>query len=175
MLKKKAMIWSAIAILLTACDEKKADLQQYVDKVRQSQVINIAPLPIMVEYEQFHYGGEAYRDPFLSEGDLLAQKKKIEQQKTSILPNISRNKEALELYDISELSFVGTLEKEGLWALIKTSDGVINRIQVGNYIGRNHGKVTTIDQQMILLEEIIMDSEGVYRQHETTLSIVSGE
>ena len=172
-----AIAWATVSLLLTACTETRSDLTQYVDKVKQSKVINIEPIPIMLEYEQFRYDARQQRDPFrnlLVGGNKEA--KPHYQVRHSVSPDLSRHKEALEAYDIKTLQFVGTLQQEETWALVKTSDGIINRVQVGNYLGGNHGKIIAINEHRLSLREIVMDAQGIYQEKETILSIaVAGE
>ena len=57
-------------------------------------------------------------------------------------PDFDRPKEYLERYELDTLSMVGTFSKdESYWALVRDPEGVIHRVPVGNYIGKNHGKV----------------------------------
>jgi type IV pilus assembly protein PilP len=56
---------------------------------------------------------------------------------------------------------VGTFAKESSeWALIRDPDGVIHRVAVGNYIGKNHGKVNGISNDDVQLSEFIADGIG---------------
>jgi type IV pilus assembly protein PilP len=66
---------------------------------------------------------------------------------------------------------VGTLEKEGMWGLIRASDGIINRVQVGNYMGKNHGRVLSISPSQISLKEIVLSGNGTYIERESSLPI----
>jgi type IV pilus assembly protein PilP len=56
---------------------------------------------------------------------------------------------------------VGTFSKESSeWALIRDPDGVVHRVSVGNYIGKNHGKVNGISNDDVQLSEFIADGIG---------------
>ena len=56
---------------------------------------------------------------------------------------------------------VGTFAKESSeWALIRDPDGVVHRVAVGNYIGKNHGKVNGISNDDVQLSEFIADGIG---------------
>jgi type IV pilus assembly protein PilP len=53
---------------------------------------------------------------------------------------------------------VGTLaglQEGNLWVLIRDGDGEIHRVQVGNYLGRNHGEIINISETQIDLIEIV--------------------
>ena len=47
----------------------------------------------------------------------------------------------------------GHFQKESSeWALIRDPDGVVHRVAVGNYIGKNHGKVNGISNDEVAAE-----------------------
>ena len=89
-----------------------------------------------------------------------------------IRPDKHRLKEALESYGLTELQLVGTLEQESVWALIRSSDGVIHRVQVGNYIGQNNGEILSISETEIKLKEIVLEGKGRYIERDSSLSVV---
>lgn len=67
---------------------------------------------------------------------------------------------------------VGTVVmKTGLWGLIKASDGTIHRVQVGNHIGKNYGKITRITHDKIELIEIVPDKPGEWREQSASLAL----
>ena len=161
------------ALLLAGCQQEKQDLATYVANVKAQKKPDIEPVPVMKPYEKFSYGASNLRNPFVR----TVVEMPLEEDKKSVIdngirPDQHRLKEALELYALSELQFVGTLEKESVWALIRTSDGVIHRVQVGNYMGQNHGKILAISETELTLKEIIRDGRGVYTERESSLSVV---
>lgn len=158
---------------LAACMDDKPDLAQYVAKVKSEQKVDIEPMPVMKPYEKFSYAAAELRDPFVA---MVTEVATREEKQTvidnGIRPDVHRRKEALESYALGELQFVGTLEQDGVWALVRASDGIINRVQVGNYMGQNHGQVTAIDEAKIVLREIVADGNGMYIERDLSLAIV---
>lgn len=158
---------------MTACMDDKPDLTQYVAQVKSQQKIDIEPMPVMRPYEKFSYAAADLRDPFVA---MVTEVATREEKQTvidnGIRPDIHRRKEALESYSLGELQFVGTLEQDGVWALVRASDGIINRVQIGNYMGQNHGQVTAIDEAKIVLREIVADGNGMYIERDSSLAIV---
>ena len=47
-----------------------------------------------------------------------------------------------------------------LWGIVLDTGGVVHRVTVGNYLGRNNGKIIAIEENEIALREIINDSNG---------------
>lgn len=168
----KIVMLAVTLLLLAGCQQDKEDLAAFVAKAKARQHADIEPMPIIKTYEQFAYSAADLRDPFVrtvvetSDG---SGKRVI--VNNGLQPDPHRLKEALESYALSELQFVGTLEKDRLWALVRASDGVINRVQVGNYMGQNHGKILTINETELTLKEIVSNNEGGFIERDSSLFI----
>ena len=68
---------------------------------------------------------------------------------------------------------VGTMTREGdQVALIKSPDGLISRVNVGNYLGQNHGKVVAIKEDRVELVEIVPDGLGGWLERPASLALV---
>ncbi len=162
----------SLALILTACDSNKDDLQNYVEEVKARQQVDIPPIPVMKPYEKFSYAAADLRDPFVPTViDVPAQAEAEQEIANGITPNENRMKELLESYSLSDLQYVGTLEQESLWALIRAPDSTIHRVQVGNYMGTNHGQIIAISETYLTLKEIVPEGNG-YNERETTVSVV---
>ena len=67
---------------------------------------------------------------------------------------------------------VGSLSQDGeVWALIRQDSGSIHRVQVGNHLGLNHGKVVNITEQSIQLMEIVPNGQGCWEARPMTLEV----
>ncbi len=166
-----------IVMTLTACQQDKQNLNAFVAEVKLRPHADIAPIPVMKPYEKFIYAAAELRDPFVPTViDLPTNEQNVQVVvDNGIHPDSQRLKEALEVYSLSELVLVGTLEQEsdGIWGLVRAPDGIIHRVQIGNYIGQNHGKVLTITDVDLTLEEIVPDGNGGYLEHDASLSVMN--
>tara|TARA_R110002050_G_scaffold269917_2_gene412489 strand:- start:21783 stop:22322 length:540 start_codon:yes stop_codon:yes gene_type:complete len=167
-----------VAMTLSACQQEKQDLSTFVAEVKLRSHSEIAPIPVMKPYEKFIYLAAELRDPFVPTIiDLPSDEDKNAKLvvDNGIHPDSQRLKEELEFYSLSELVLVGTLEQEsdGIWGLVRAPDGIIHRVQVGNYLGQNHGKVLTISDVDLTLKEIIPDGDGGYLEHDASLSVMN--
>ena len=77
------------------------------------------------------------------------------------MPDFDRPKELLEEFSIDALTMVGTLSRPGnkLFSLIRDNKAGIHRVSIGNYMGRNHGRVVEITDIKIDVVELIPDGE----------------
>lgn len=160
-----------LTMVLAACGSGDlSDLHDWVGNVRKRQKGVVESLPEIKTVEPFVFKPENIRDPFV-------QNEKTEQQEEAkgdngIHPDTTRAKEDLESYELDALRMVGTINQGGLlWGLVKALDGTIHRVRVGNYMGRNFGKIIRIKEGQIELLEIIPDSPGGWRERKAALDL----
>jgi type IV pilus assembly protein PilP len=159
---------------LTACSESMDDLREYIDSVKARPADPITPIPPVKTYTPYTYEGLTGRDPFrqsISEGSDDVRSTKG----TGPRPDFGRSKEYLERYELDTLSMVGTFSKdESYWALVRDPEGVIHRVSVGNYMGKNHGKVVNISNVQVDLSELISDGADGWLVREASIALGEG-
>lgn len=157
---------------LSGCFESdKEELQRYIDEVKARPPRAIEPLPQIQQVETFVYNAKGRRDPFNKDFG-TEEFEEGKGSKDGVRPDLLRRKEELEQYPLDTLRMVGTLEKEAkTWALVQSQDGVIHRVQPGNYMGHNNGQITHISEEKVELTEIISDGEGGYQERQASLSL----
>ena len=140
--------------------ESHQDLRDFIREKTDRPAGKIEEPPRIEPYEAFIYDAYSLRSPFdRPVGSAAGQQ--IVVNSNNVTPDLARQKERLEQYDLTSLSMVGTLTKDGqLWALISDPDGSIERIQRGNYLGKNHGKVTSLSDGKVDIVEIVASGNG---------------
>ena len=163
-----------VAATLTACSESMDDLQEYIQTVKARPADPIPPIPPVKTYTPYEYEGFAGRDPFrqsITEGSDDVRSSKG----TGPRPDFNRPKEYLERYELDTLSMVGTFSKgPSYWALVRDPEGVIHRVPVGNYMGKNHGKVVRITNTEVDLSELISDGADGWLVREASIALGEG-
>jgi type IV pilus assembly protein PilP len=163
-----------VVMMLSACTESMDDLDKYIVAVKARPADPIKPIPPVKTYTPYEYDGQTGRDPFrqsLSEGsdDVRAT------AGTGPRPDFERPKEYLERYELDTLSMVGTFSKaESDWALVRDPEGVIHRVPIGDYIGKNHGRVVEISDVQLSLSELISDGAGGWLVREASIALGEG-
>ena len=163
-----------VVVFLVACSQSANDLEQYIASVKARPAEPIAPIPPVKTYSAYEYEGMIGRDPFhqsISEGsdDVSSS------SGTGPRPDFERSKEYLERYELDTLSMVGTFSNdESYWALVRDPEGIIHRVPVGNYIGKNHGKVVNISDTEIDLSEMISDGADGWLVREASIALGEG-
>jgi type IV pilus assembly protein PilP len=166
-----ALCLLSVASLLSGCmQEDMSDLQSYVADVKGRNKAPIEPLPEIKVVEPFVFRPNQVRDPF--EPDETLQQPEEVRVETGIRPDTLRAREELESYELDTLRMVGTVRQEGVvWALVNAKEGTIHRVRVGNYIGKNYGKVVNIMDNKIELVEIFADSSGAWRERKASVTM----
>lgn len=159
------------SLTLTACGSgKMADLEEYVQQVKQRQSGAIEPLPQIKQIDTFVFEPGNRRDPFTLDSQSVTAA--TVPDVGGIAPNPLRRKEELEQFPLDSLAMVGTMEQgDSMWALVVTPEQTLLHARVGNYMGMNNGQITRITEEEIELTEIISDGSGDWRERQAAVAL----
>lgn len=161
-------------VFIVGCSNSLDDLNEFIEQQKKLRVKPIDPLPQLKPHEVFEYNASAMRDPFSN--DLESVDEEAESQLAVAEggegPDLSRRKEFLESYPLDSLLMVGTYQQdEDYWALVVDPEGTIHRVSEGHYLGHNHGKVVSIFENEIQLQEWINDGLGAWRERSAAMAL----
>ncbi|MBU0501311.1 MAG: pilus assembly protein PilP [Gammaproteobacteria bacterium] len=162
----------AAALSLAGCfGGGMEELQAYIEAIKARPPRAIEPLPQIQQIESFVYNARGRRSPFSSDfgTEEFAEGKAAGE---GVRPDLMRRKEELEQFPLDTLRMVGTLaQDQKTWALVLSQDGVIHRVQPGNYLGLNNGQITHISEEKVELTEITPDGDGGYQERQAVLTL----
>ncbi len=166
-----------MALGLTACaDMSTDDLEQFLNEVKSRQPEQIEPLPEIKTFETFYYAAQDLRDPFTQAVSEIAAQQEAAVAGGGLAPDPTRRREPLESFSLQELRMVAMMTLEDrTWAAVVGPDGTVHRLQVGNYIGRNHGQVQRITETSVEMVEIVPDGKGGWQERDNVLAMVLEE
>ena len=167
----KLLFIVSLSLVCMSCsgDREHADLNLFMKEVRSHPQGEIEPLPTFRMYESFKYSVAAFRSPFEKP---LAATADNTGGKTAVEPDENRAKEYLEDFNISAISLVGTMKKgEVIWSLINDGEGSVHRVTLGNYLGKNHGKIVAVSPSQIDLIEIVPDGKTGWVERPRALAL----
>lgn len=177
-----AVLVLSVSVFIHAPDEM-GDLEQYKKEVLARPGSKVKPLPEIKPYETYSYqsGAVAERDPFesidqstMEEISLASNDVGLTKELESELKN--RNREELETFELDSLRMTGTLEDQGgRWAIILDPDQIVHRVKVGNYMGRNSGKVTNIFEDKIEIRELVRDRQGRWVERQASITLTDNK
>jgi type IV pilus assembly protein PilP len=159
------------SLLLTACgSEEFQDLQDFVKDSGADLRGQVEPAPEIKPYEAFAYDNSAaLPDPFKAR----KQEKKDISNSGLNQPDMARAKQELEEFPLESMKMVGYLRKGSLGnAIIRSSEGKLHRVKVGNYVGMNFGQITSITETEVKIKEMVQDGAGDWLERESILQLV---
>ena len=176
----RALTALVLSVLVGGCVSKDmTDLENYTEQILAQPGGRIEPLPPIKPYERYLYQAQEsqLRDPFRSIFDIPVKPRgpddSTNPEQLALTNEIStHNSEELERFELDSLRMVGVLEDpENLWGIVRDTDRTVHRVQVGNYVGRNFGKIINIQEDRIDIREIIKDSRGQLEERAAALAL----
>jgi type IV pilus assembly protein PilP len=164
---KAGVVGAVLAgLMLTGCSGGQSDLEKWIADTKKKPGGRIQALPEVKPYETYVYSAAKLRSPFQPQGPGGAN------GQASLRPSTRRNREFLEGFSLDTLRMVGTFKVgSSFYGLVQSKDGLVHKIQPGNYLGQNDGKVTEITGGKISLVEIIPDGLGGYIERPASLAL----
>lgn len=121
--------------------------------------------PPVEQGPRFVYDSSGLRDPFRSP----ALQTSHTRGRLALAPDLTRPRGVLEGLAVEQFQMVGTLSR-GVqkYALLRATSAVY-RLEVGDYLGPNHGRVTAIYDDHVELVELFPDERGAWLERPQTL------
>ncbi|WP_133135794.1 pilus assembly protein PilP [Legionella rowbothamii] len=147
------------SLLLGACSNDNHDLAQYIQRVKQQKQRAAPANPLLKQEPLFKLpNAMKRRNPF----------KPTDLQK----PYLRAGKRYLDAHPLNSLKLVGVLiqgaRRRGLIVGPETS---ITQVRVGDYLGKERGRIVAINLDEISLEKTIKSSSGALEKHRATLKL----
>ncbi len=161
-----------LSLVLVSCQQggNINDLESFVDEVKSRPGEQVEPVPEFVPYEGFVYSAASMRSPF--DIPLVVDTESMAVLSQDVEPDFERMREPLESQALSELNMVGMLVRGGVFeALIEDAFGEVHRIGIGNYLGRNYGRVESITDSQLNIIEIVPSGSGGWVERPQTLTL----
>ncbi len=159
-----------LSLVVSCGDDGMQDLRQFVKKVKARKPGRIEPLPEIKQIETFVYIPGDRRNPFMPTQESDAEE--VAQEEGGLTPDPNRRKEELEQFPLDSIRMVGTVDlNDTVWGLVKTADKTIYKVKVGNYMGQNHGQITSITEDKIELTEIIPKKPRGFTERQASVSL----
>lgn len=168
---RRALVPLSLAlIVLAGCSsDGLEDLRDFVKNAHANRKPKIEPLPEIKPYEAFAYAATDLNNPF-SPSNLRTLS--LQAKLSGPRPDMNRRKEPLEDFPLDALKMVGTLSKgKQSWGIIQTTEGAVYRVQTGNHLGQNFGRITRVTDEKIDLVELIQGALGEWVEREASIAI----
>lgn len=148
-----------------------SDLQAKMAEIKARPRGRIEPPPEFAPIASVSYSTHQMRSPFTPPVDDagldVPMGRKVE-------PDFTRPKEYLERFPLESLQLVGSIARPGgaLEVLIRDPAGQVNRVKVGNHMGKNFGRVIDVSETSVGVLEIVPDGQDGWVERSRTIKLV---
>jgi type IV pilus assembly protein PilP len=156
-------------LLLVGCTtEEHQDLRQWMREEAKGMKGKVAPLPELTAFPVVSYETESLTPPF-TPGKIVT----LEAAADKTVPDRTRPQQPLEIFPIEDLKLVGVITSGAVpYALVQTPPpNKPKYVRVGEYMGRNFGKITAITREGITVLESVKDVSGAWVAQEKLLMV----
>lgn len=161
-------------LTLTGCGSSdRDDLQKWMVEQRAQVKPSVPPIAAPKKFTPQAYIESAAFEPFNSQKLTQALRRDSAQPSTSglISLELSRRKESLESFPLDAMAMVGTLDRKRQPVALITVDKLLYQVKVGNHLGLNYGRITSISETEVALREIVQDVAGEWIERVATLQL----
>lgn len=164
-LKYKYFALGLGCMMMSACSEH-SDLQQWMSDVKAKAIKSypeqeVPSINAMATYTPpANTGLHSFDSARLQAGNAI---------NNANGPSGNRPKEVLEAFGLEKLEYVGSMVQAGKTIGFIRVDGHIYTIQNGNYLGQDFGKVTAIEPDRVVLNELVENTEGAWEHREGSI------
>lgn len=169
LIRPNAMMYMILgAVFVSGCSSRIDGVNAEMKQIHSEPTIPITPAPVFLPVPTFTYAAQGLRSPFLPSS--LAEELKVMAGR-HVMPDLSRPPQFLEQFALESLLMRGTIHnaKGPLFGLIQDPQGGVMRVQVGNYLGKNYGRIVGITPTQINLVEVVPDGKDGFVERPRSL------
>ncbi|MDR0564184.1 MAG: pilus assembly protein PilP [Azoarcus sp.] len=162
----------ACSVLASGCANDQEDIQKWMEEQAAGMRGAVKPLPEIKIYPVVDFveleGSELFNIARIEP----AKPEKMHSSDPRLDPD--RQREPLEAYPLETLKMVGILQQtkgtKGIHALIQ-ADKSLYQVHIGNFMGRNYGKIVGIQPDSLELQELVEDPSQGWVERITTVQL----
>lgn len=117
----------------------------------------------------FIYKAAGLRDPFRSSAVELVPRPAV--SRAQVQPDPTRGKHFLEGFALEQFEMVGTLSSAGASFVLLRGPGGVHRLKVGDYLGRNDGRVVAVGERHVEVIELVPEGEEGWLERSRILAL----
>jgi type IV pilus assembly protein PilP len=168
-------LWLCVAVVaLSGCmGSDQEELRTWMADQRARVKPTVPPIAEPKKFTPEPYTEGGALDPFDMQRLTQALRRDSNQSDNSGLfaAEQARQKEPLEAHPLDSMTMVGSLSRSGHLVALISVDKLLYQVKVGDYLGRNYGKITRITETEVTLREIVQDAAGEWVERPATLQL----
>lgn len=157
------------AALVSGCASDQEDIQKWMNEQAAGMRGAVKPLPEIKIFPVVEYSSADEMEPFNIARIEPTKPDKPRLNDPRLDPD--RQREPLEAYPLESLKMVGVLGKgKEIHALIQ-ADSALYEVRIGNFMGRDYGKVVAIGEDTLELQELVEDMNEGWTERNRSLQL----
>lgn len=145
-----------IVCCLAACSMPGSDLDDWMQETQRQAENSVRPVEVPTLSKPAQY-----IDPVINGLNVFDPKRIRANQQTGVnAPNPNRTKEILENFSLESVRYVGSIKRGNQVSAFIEANNHTYTVHIGNYIGQNHGRITAITPDKIIVNELVENSYG---------------
>jgi len=157
------------SILLTGCENNHDDIRKWMNEQSADMHGAVKPLPEVKIFPVVDFLAVNDFEPFNAARIEPSKPEKRRADDSRLNPD--RQREPLEAYPLESLKMVGILGKNRTINALIQADKALYQVHVGNFMGRDYGKVIVINQDSLVLQELVEDLNEGWVERVTTVQL----
>jgi type IV pilus assembly protein PilP len=153
-----------LVLALAGCgNEAQTELTQWMQEESKSMRGKVPPLPELTPFPAVAYDGVKLIVPFSQQKIVI-----VEPATDLSSPDSDRQRQPLESFALEDLRVTGIIVQDGVsYALVTPPlPNKPKQVRVGEYMGKNFGRVTAITTDELRVLEATKDNNGVWVERE---------
>lgn len=168
---KNSLPLFGLVVVLVGCRANTEPMEGFIRQVESEARQEIAKLQPEREYIPTEYSASQNRRPFELPKEAVIASQPVVKKDCWQPPSRAKNGK-LEAFPLSQLRLKGVMGSgNAIAGLIQTPQGKVEKVQPGQFIGQNNGKVTLVTPSYILINETLPDGLGCWQQRKVRLAL----
>ncbi len=164
-----ALVW--LSTLLMGCQANDDSLTDFIRHVENQARRDVEKLKPADEYVAVVYDPKVLRAPFELPKEAMIATQPIVRKDCWQPPSRMRSGK-LEKFPLNQLRLKGVIGMGStVSGLIQAPNGTVYKVALGEYLGRNNGKVTQVTHSYLLINETLPDGLGCWQKRKVKLAL----
>ncbi|NOH96560.1 pilus assembly protein PilP [Vibrio sp. 99-70-13A1] len=170
-MKPNKLAYLILLVMLTGCKANQDSLEEFVSKVEEQARKEVAQLKPASEFIAAIYDPQVPRGPFVLPKEAIVQDQPIA-KKDCWQPSYRSKNGKLEKFPLNKLRLKGVMGSgSSVSGLVQTPIGNVVKIQKGQFIGLNNGRVIKVTNKYVLINETLPDGLGCWHKRNVKLAL----
>ncbi|WP_394128458.1 pilus assembly protein PilP [Vibrio hepatarius] len=167
----KSLAIVVLALSLSACKANQKPLDDYIADIERQADRDVGALTPSVTLNVRSYQAHQMREPFVLPQEAIVSTQS-QHNKDCWQPAKTEKAGELERYPLAKLRLKGVMSRnDKVSALVQIPSGKLIKVNAGQFIGVNNGKVTKVTAEYLEIDAPLPDGLGCWNQRSVKLAL----